>query len=59
MAGDAEFCQRVREMGFGESACVTKVSGTSTILCQVNGNRIALSHAAARQIVVEPLRRPA
>lgn len=56
LAGDAAFCQRVREMGFGESACVTKVSGTTAILCQVNGNRIALSHAAARLIIVEPLR---
>ncbi len=51
--GDAAFCQRVREMGFGESAFVTKVSGTTTILCQVNGNRIALSHGAAKNILVE------
>ncbi len=42
-------------MGFGESACVTKVSGTTTILCQVSGTRIALSHAAASHILVEPL----
>ncbi len=57
LAGDAEFCQRVREMGFGESAFVTKVSGTGTILCQVNGNRIALSHGAAKSILVEPVGR--
>lgn len=55
LAGDAEFCQRVREMGFGETAVITKVSGTGTILCQVNGTRIALSHSAARNILVEPL----
>ena len=42
LAGDAAFCQRVREMGFGESAFVTKISGTVTILCQVAGTRIAL-----------------
>jgi ferrous iron transport protein A len=53
LKGDSEFCQRVREMGFGESAFVTKVSGNRTILCQVNGTRIALSHAAASQILVE------
>jgi len=59
LAGKGEFCQRVREMGLGESACVTKISGSSTILCQVNGNRIALSHDAARAILVEQLpRRP-
>jgi ferrous iron transport protein A len=53
LKGDPEFCQRVREMGFGESMFVTKVAGTRTILCQVNGTRIALSHGAARQILVE------
>lgn len=55
LQGDAQFCQRVREMGFGETSVITKVSGTQTILCQVNGTRIALSHGAARQIFVEPL----
>lgn len=55
LQGDAQFCQRVREMGFGEAAVITKVSGTQTILCQINGTRIALSHGAARQIIVEPL----
>ncbi len=55
LTGDIHFCQRVREMGFGESACVTKVSGTTTILCQVSGTRIALSHAAAGHILVEPI----
>ena len=54
LTGDVQFCQRVREMGFGESAVVTKVSGTATILCQVNGIRIALSHGAAKNILVEP-----
>jgi ferrous iron transport protein A len=55
LTGEAEFCQRVREMGFGEAALVTKVSGNSTILCQVNGTRIALSHGAAMHILVEQL----
>lgn len=53
LKGDSGFCQRVREMGFGETAFVTKVSGIRTILCRVNGTRIALSHAAASQILVE------
>jgi len=57
LSGDAQFCQRVREMGFGEAAIITKVSGQSTILCQVNGTRIALSHGAASRIRVEPLAR--
>jgi ferrous iron transport protein A len=53
LRGDSEFCQRIREMGFGESTYVTKVSGSHTILCQINGTRIALSHGAASQILVE------
>lgn len=60
LKGDVHFCQRVREMGFGEMAFVTKVSGTGPFMCQVNGNRIALSHSAAMQILVErtgPIRR--
>jgi len=53
LTGDSDFCQRIREMGFGESTYVTKVSGSHTILCQTNGIRIALSQGAARQILVE------
>ena len=41
LTGDDSFCQRVREMGFGEAALVTKISGSSTSLCLVNGTRIA------------------
>ena len=57
LKGDPQFCQRVREMGFGESARVTKVSGSGTILCAVNGHRIALSHGAAQNILVEEIAR--
>ena len=57
LSGDSAFCQRVREMGFGESAFVTKVSGNGTILCQVAGTRIALSHDAAINILVEQIAR--
>ncbi len=57
LTGTTEFCQRVREMGFGELAFVRKVSGNGTILCQVNGTRLALSHAAAQSILVEQVSR--
>lgn len=53
LVGPEDFCQRVREMGLGESTFVTKVSGEVTVLCQVEGNRIALSHRAAKGILVE------
>jgi len=53
--GDDSFAQRLREMGFGEAALVTKISGNTTSLCQVNGTRIALNHGAAMSILVEAL----
>lgn len=57
LEGNAHFCQRVRELGFGESAMVTKIGGGGPFVCAVNGCRIALSHDAARRILVEPLTR--
>jgi ferrous iron transport protein A len=55
LTGDEGFCQRVREMGFGEASLVTKISGTATSLCLVNGMRVALNHSAAMSILVEQL----
>ncbi len=55
LTGDEGFCQRVRELGFGEAALVTKISGNTTSLCLVNGTRLALNHHAAMSILVEPL----
>jgi ferrous iron transport protein A len=55
LAGDEGFRHRVREMGFGEAALVTKISGSTTSLCLVNGTRLALNHHAAMSILVEPL----
>jgi ferrous iron transport protein A len=54
LAGDGNFRQHIRELGLGESAQVTKISGRTTIICHVNGTRIALSHRAASQILVQP-----
>lgn len=53
ITGDSDFCQRIREMGFSEASLVTKISGSATSLCQINGTRIGLSHAAAMNILVE------
>jgi ferrous iron transport protein A len=55
LKGDENFCQRLREMGFGEAALVTKISGSTTSLCLINGTRIALSHGAAMNVLVELL----
>lgn len=56
LSGKAEVCQRLREMGFCESAVVDKISGQHTLLCQLCGVRIALSSGAAQHIVVELIR---
>lgn len=55
LTGNSDFCQRVREMGFGESTFVRKIGGSGPFVCQVNGTRIALSHGAAMCILVEQL----
>ena len=55
LTGATDFCQRLRELGLGESTLITKVGGTGPFLCQVNGARVALGHGAAAQIVVMPL----
>jgi ferrous iron transport protein A len=54
--GKTEVCQRLREMGFCESAVIEKVSGVHTVLCQVCGTRVALSDKAAQHILVEQIR---
>ena len=60
LTGDADFCQRFRELGFGECSLVTKLAGSGPFVCQINGGaRIALGHGVAAQIVVMPLPAPA
>lgn len=59
LSGKTEVCQRLREMGFCESAVIEKVSGVHTVLCQVCGTRVALSDKAAQHILVEQIRRTA
>ena len=54
--GAVEVCQRLREMGFCESAVVQKISGQSTLLCQVCGMRVALGEGVAQHITVEIIR---
>lgn len=56
LAGLAETCQRLREIGFCESAIIQKIAGERTLLCQVCGTRIALSDRAAQHVVVELIR---
>lgn len=53
--GEAEVCQRLREIGFCESAVISRVGGEHTLVCQVCGTRIALHRLLAEGIHVAPL----
>ena len=50
--GDSGFIQRMREMGFGESSPIVKISGSGPFVCQIDGARIVFNLEAARNIVV-------
>ncbi len=49
-------CQRLREMGFCESAEIIKLSQGAALVCQVCGTRLALSKDLAKDILIEPVR---
>lgn len=56
LTGDAGLCQRLRELGVGESAIIKKVGGSGPFLCQINGTRMAIAREAAAAVLVAPLR---
>jgi ferrous iron transport protein A len=56
LAGQPVLCQRLREIGFCESAVIEKIYGQKTLICQLCCTRIALSDRAAQHIVVELIR---
>jgi ferrous iron transport protein A len=49
-------CQRLREMGFCESAEIVKLSQGAALVCQVCGTRLALSRELAKEIMIEQVR---
>jgi ferrous iron transport protein A len=53
--GRAELNQRLREMGFCESAVIQKIRGKRMLICELCGVRVALSDRAAEKIEVEPI----
>lgn len=52
--GAESTCQRLREMGFCESAVVRKLTDGKNFICTVCGTRIALSLEMASHILVSP-----
>jgi ferrous iron transport protein A len=57
--GEAGVCQRLREIGFCESAIICRVGSEHMLVCQVCGTRVALHQGIGEQIHVEPLGRTA
>ncbi|MBL4574937.1 MAG: ferrous iron transport protein A [Opitutaceae bacterium] len=56
LEGPHEDCQRLREMGFCESAIIKRISGERMMMCKVCGTKIALNEALGKKIRVERLR---
>ncbi|MGC3989334.1 MAG: FeoA family protein [Chthoniobacteraceae bacterium] len=53
-AGIAE-CDRLRELGFCESARVCKLSEGGAMICRLQGIRVAIGRELGRHVLVEPV----
>ena len=50
--GDEATCQRLREMGFCESAIVEKIADSGALICKVCDSKVAISKKLADNIIV-------
>ena len=55
LGGKEAVNHRLRELGFCEAAKVKKISGKTTVVCEVCGTKMAMSHELAQLIHVQPL----
>ena len=55
LGGKEAINHRLRELGFCEAAKVKKISGNTTVMCEVCGTKLALSHELAQLIHVQPV----
>ncbi len=55
LRGEEGVCQRLRELGFCESAVIEKVADNGGLICRVCDARIAISKGLAGNIVVKDL----
>ena len=58
LEGNAEECQRLREMGFCENAKVEKVAENKALICRVCDTKVIISQGLAKNIVVGKYRNP-
>ena len=54
LGGKEAVNHRLRELGFCEAATIKKISGRSTVMCEVCGTKLALSADLAKLIHVAP-----
>ena len=55
LRGEEGVCQRLRELGFCESAVIEKVADNGGLICRVCDARIAISRGLAGNIIVKDL----
>jgi len=52
LRGEPTACERLREMGFCESARVEKLTESGALICRVCNSRVVLSESLARSVIV-------
>lgn len=52
LRGEDGVCQRLREMGFSESATVEKIADSGALVCKVGDARVVISRKLAENIMV-------
>jgi ferrous iron transport protein A len=55
LRADAGVCQRLREMGFCESAVVKKIADNGALICKVCDAKVVISKKLASNIIVKDL----
>lgn len=55
LAGEEKLCQRLREMGFCESAVVEKIADSGTLICKVCDSKLVISKELAQHIIVKDI----
>jgi ferrous iron transport protein A len=56
LVGHEDVCQRLREIGFCESAVICRIGGERALVCDVCGTRVAVHELLAENIHVERIR---
>ncbi|MCA9400131.1 MAG: ferrous iron transport protein A [Candidatus Omnitrophica bacterium] len=55
LIGETSACQRLRELGICESACIRKVADNGSLICCIDDSKVIISEHLAKNILVEQL----